>query len=49
MTSSPGTGLSVGDQVFLRPRQSESVLLQFGAVLALRNGQIVDQWPVYRG
>jgi D-serine deaminase-like pyridoxal phosphate-dependent protein len=49
LTSSPGTGLGVGDQVFLRPRQSESVLLQFGGILALRNGQIVEKWPVYQG
>lgn len=48
VTSSPGTRLGVGDQVFLRPQQSESVLLQFGDILALRNGKIVEQWPVYK-
>lgn len=46
-TSSPGTELSVDDFVFLRPTQSESVMLQFGDILVLRGGRIVDQWPVF--
>ncbi|WP_298451878.1 DSD1 family PLP-dependent enzyme [uncultured Marinobacter sp.] len=48
VTASPGVGLQVNDQVFLRPQQSEAVLLQFGDILAMRNGKIVDQWPVYQ-
>lgn len=43
---SEATGLEVGDHVFLRPTQSEFVMLQFGDLLAVRGGQIVDQWPV---
>lgn len=38
--------LDVDDFVFLRPRQSEAVFLQFGNLLATRNGPIVDEWPV---
>tara|TARA_Y100000780_G_C13407247_1_gene310399 strand:- start:322 stop:567 length:246 start_codon:yes stop_codon:yes gene_type:complete len=33
--------------VFLRPRQSEAVLLQFGDLLAVRGGQVVERWPVF--
>ncbi|MCJ8169049.1 alanine racemase [Atopomonas sediminilitoris] len=44
--ASKRSALAVNDHVFLRPRQSESVLLQFGDLLAVRNGQIVAQWPV---
>jgi len=46
VTASPGTGLSVDDHVFLRPQQSEAVLLEFGDLLAVRGGRIVEQWPV---
>ncbi|MGH7896930.1 MAG: DSD1 family PLP-dependent enzyme, partial [Candidatus Binatia bacterium] len=34
------------DHVFLRPTQSESVFLQFGDLVILRGGRIVDRWPV---
>ncbi|MFH4039629.1 alanine racemase, partial [Acinetobacter baumannii] len=47
VNGSPSVGLEVDDQVFLRPTQSESVLLQFGDLLALRGGRIVERWPVY--
>lgn len=49
VNASPGVGLEVGDQVFLRPQQSESVLLQFGDILAMRKGKITEHWPVYQG
>lgn len=39
--------LGLEDQVFLRPTQTESVLLQFGDLLAVRGGRIVESWPVY--
>ncbi|MGY2288481.1 DSD1 family PLP-dependent enzyme [Pseudomonas sp. SDO528_S397] len=48
VNGSPAVGLGVDDHVFLRPTQSESVLLQFGDLLAVRGGQVVDTWPVYR-
>lgn len=40
------TQLAVDDHVFLRPTQSEAVFLEFGDILALRGGEIVDRWPV---
>ena len=48
INGSPAVGLAVDDQVFLRPTQSESVLLQFGDLLAVRGGRIVERWPVYQ-
>jgi len=47
VNGSAAVGLGVEDQVFLRPTQTESVLLQFGDLLAVRGGRIVDTWPVY--
>ena len=47
VSGSPAVGLAVDDQVFLRPTQCESVLLQFGDLLAVRGGKIVERWPVY--
>ncbi|MFR0687785.1 DSD1 family PLP-dependent enzyme [Enterobacterales bacterium AE_CKDN230030158-1A_HGKHYDSX7] len=47
LNGSHAVGLKVDDQVFLRPTQSESILLQFGDLLAVRDGRIVEQWPVY--
>lgn len=47
LTGSPATNLAVGDQVFLRPTQSEFVFLQFGDLIAVRGGKIVDTWPVF--
>ena len=47
VNASAGAGLGVGDQVFLRPQQTEGVLLQFGDLIAVRGGKIVDYWPVF--
>lgn len=47
VNGSSAVGLTLEDQVFLRPTQTEAVLLQFGDLLAVRNGKIVDTWPVY--
>jgi D-serine deaminase-like pyridoxal phosphate-dependent protein len=44
VNASPGVGLKVDDQVFFRPTQSEFVLLQFGDLVAVRGGKIVDYW-----
>lgn len=49
VNGSPATGLGVGDQIFLRPQISESVLLEFGDLVILRGGRIIDRWPVYAG
>ena len=47
VNGSSAVGLTIEDQVFLRPTQTEAVLLQFGDLLAVRGGKIVDTWPVY--
>lgn len=47
VNASAAAGLKVDDQVFLRPQQVEGVLLQFGDLIALRGGKIVDYWPVF--
>jgi D-serine deaminase-like pyridoxal phosphate-dependent protein len=41
--------LSVGDFVFLRPRQSEAVFLQFGDLLGIRGDKVSERWPVLAG
>jgi len=46
VNGSAATGLTPDDYVFLRPTQSEAVMLQFGAMVILRQGKIVDYWPV---
>ena len=43
---SASTGLAVDDHAFLRPTQSEALMLQFGDLLVLRQGRIVERWPV---
>ena len=40
--------LEVDDHIFLRPNQSEFVFLQFGDLLAVRDGRIVDRWSVLK-
>ena len=47
-TTSPAGALSVGDHAFLRPTQSERVLLQFGDLLVMENGTLVDRWSVFQ-
>jgi D-serine deaminase-like pyridoxal phosphate-dependent protein len=46
VNGSAATGLAVDDHVFLRPTQSEAVLLQFGDLLTVRGGRLKDRWPV---
>ncbi|WDD97096.1 alanine racemase [Thalassomonas actiniarum] len=38
--------LFVDDHVFLRPAQSEAVFLQFGQLKTLRDGRLLDNWPI---
>jgi D-serine deaminase-like pyridoxal phosphate-dependent protein len=47
MVASPSVPLAVGDWVFLRPRQSEAVFLQFGAIVVVEGGKPVTSWPVF--
>lgn len=46
LNASAATGLAVDDYVFLRPTQSEAVLLQFGDLALVRNGRIESWAPV---
>jgi len=41
-----GVALAVDDFLFLRPVQSEAVLLQFGDLVAIRGERIEQRWPV---
>ena len=47
LAGSPAVGLKVDDLVFLRPAITEGVLLQFGDLITVRGGKILDHWPVY--
>ena len=49
VNASDRVNLAVGDFVFLRPRQSEALFLQFGDLLGIRNGAISERWPVLAG
>ena len=40
--------LEVDDFVFLRPTQSEFVFLQFGDILVIKEGRVLEEWPVLR-
>lgn len=40
--------LDVDDYVFFRPHQSESVFLQFGDILAVKAGKLVERWPILK-
>lgn len=44
--ASDSVDIGVDDFMFLRPTQSEAVLLQFGDLLAVRGKQIEARWPV---
>ncbi len=48
LTTSKTNQLKVDDFVFLRPHQSEFVLLQFGNILTLRHGAIDNDWSLLR-
>lgn len=47
LTGAHSTPLAPDDLVFLRPSQSEAVLLQFGDLLIFTDGEITDRWPVF--
>lgn len=48
VTASNKVQLSVDDYVFMRPRQSEFVFLQFGDLVTVRRGEISDFWEVFQ-
>lgn len=41
--------LSVDDFIFLRPKQSETVFLQFGDLLPMRKGRLQQAWRILEG
>jgi D-serine deaminase-like pyridoxal phosphate-dependent protein len=41
------TALEVDDYIFLRPVQSEAVMLQFGDLFVVRGDRYVGRWPVF--
>ena len=45
--TSDSVDLAVNDYMFLRPTQSEHVMLQFGDLLVLEGGELSRQWPVF--
>lgn len=47
VTTSKSVDLQVDDYMFLRPTQSEHVMLQFGDLLAVKDDQLSDYWPVF--
>ncbi len=48
MMASKSVDLTVDDYMFLRPTQSEHVMLQFGDLVVVKGGELVDQWPVFQ-
>ncbi len=48
LTARQDHGLGVDDYIFLRPHQSEFVMLQFGALRMVRAGKVVAEWPVLK-
>lgn len=47
LNSGRAANLRPGDYVFLRPRQSEALMLQFGPLVVVQAGAIIDRWPVF--
>ncbi|MGI9324781.1 MAG: alanine racemase [Pseudomonadales bacterium] len=48
ISTSAAIDLQVDDYMFLRPTQSEFVMLQFGDLLTVDDGQIAGYWPVFQ-
>jgi D-serine deaminase-like pyridoxal phosphate-dependent protein len=46
--TSSDVDLQVDDYMFLRPTQSEFVMLQFGDLLLVDDGEIASRWPVFQ-
>ncbi len=45
LNGSKRVALGVNDYVFMRPTQSEFVMLQFGDIIAMRGGKVEAVWP----
>lgn len=48
VSTSASVDLGVDDYMFLRPTQSEHVMLQFGDLLVVKDDQLIDRWPVFQ-
>lgn len=48
VNGSAATALEPDDFIFLRPTQSERVMLEFGDLVVVRGGRVIDRWPVLR-
>ncbi len=46
-TTSESVNLEVDDYMFLRPTQSEHVMLQFGDLLPFKKEQLLEPWPIF--
>ena len=47
MTTSTAVDLEVDDYMFLRPTQSEHVMLQFGDLYPFKGDQLLETWPIF--
>ncbi len=47
VNSSDRTAIGVDDYIFLRPTQSEGIMREFGDILVVRGGKVVDRWPAF--
>ena len=47
IATSSKVDLEVDDYMFLRPTQSEFVMLQFGDLRVVEDGQLIKRWPVF--
>ncbi len=47
IATSERVDLAVDDYVLLRPTQSELVMLQFGDLLVMKDGELIDTRPVF--
>ena len=47
VATSVSVDLQVDDYMFLRPTQSEHVMLQFGDLLVFKGNELIDSWPVF--
>ncbi len=47
LMGSSAVNLQPDDYIFLRPTQSEAVLLQFGDLLVYDGNDIVERWPTF--
>lgn len=49
LTGPAAAGLSVGDPVFFRHAKAGEPLERLNSVLVYSDGEIIDEWPTYRG